>query len=1746
MKKTIAVGIIAVLFASLVVGIVPSSIASPDDWIITGDTVEREDANVYMGASPHTISSGGWVYFDLVPKTYTGDIDAVWGFNLPNVKPTKAELYHPHYVNWTTQHSQFFYNVTNITNPVEPYECTYGNSYNPLHKNVTHHICSEWNGTTWRCEAYNLTTVTVCFDSYEQNATNYTAYWHTKHSRFENWLDISSSFTKVNYDYGGMNTWYYVKNLPVVAGKSYQVRAWVDIAPSLNKTEGKYWWAVKPSSETIPQAIANNHFYALDPWIDDSGWLYRKTINLTGQAGAGTHYQVNLSIGDSSGGDFHLEGHCTDFPNDTVVTDNDQQTKLPLWIEDPTVDPIQMWVNVSDDLNASQDVCIYYGKSGESSASHVTNTFLFGDDFPGSSLDTDKWSLKDGSCSVTSGYAQLYGAYPLLLSKTFTSDNGVLHVKFSQTSAPIGTAVAFRSTDDALGDLDFYSPYLRSNNNLYLTKIINTAVTSFNDKAYTQTTGTYELETSYNGNDLNLDIWDDGVHDSLSATADGTRSDGRIGVGVFDTGITEGELKFYYFFVRKFNDPEPAFSSAGSEEGPSTLEIGNNIAITNDWGQTNNSNISVTVSGSTAENVNVTYNDTRFTNVTDWGDKAVGAYWDNQSISHGNTVGNVYVEVQANTTSSGGTNDTEYFWLNTTKRTNTATMDSSATQSVNTNEDFFVNASCVEEYGDTFYGDADLLEDDIIILTETSITDYVNFTHNESSADVYNYTVRFYNTSYYDNATTATHSNVTVSTVPVLEIGNNVAIDNDWGQTNNSNISITVSGSTAENVNVTYNDTRFTNATDWGDKAVGAHWDNQSISHGNTVGDVYVEVKATTTSSGGTNDTEYFWFNTTKRTNTATMDSSATQEKDVNQDFHINATCNEEYGDTFYGDADLLEDGSIVLTETSIIDYVNFTHNESSADVYNYTVRFYNTSYYDNATTSTYSTVTVSDLPSPVLTTGNISNVLEDWGQAWNSNFSASTTVEADNVWMNFTNAEFTNGSLENVLPGMNEWVNESHNVGSPVTNISVTVTLNSTTSGSTNDTDTFWYEITKRSNTATMDSAATQSVDTNENFWINATITEEYGDEFNGGADLLEDGDIISTDGSVINHVNFSRSEGGAGQYNFTVRFYNTTHYDNATTPTYSNVTVSTAATTPSISNVLNGSVSFSSHWVAWDVNQSCANRWKYSLYENMSGESWSNWDNDTTAPNITVTGLTASTTYYFQAWSYNTSDNSLTDNSSATSFTTSAAASTPTISNVLNGSVSFSSHWVDWDVDQSCANRWKYSVYENMSSESWSNWDNDTAAPNITVTGLSASTTYYFQAWSYNTSDNSLTDNSSATPFTTPIAASTPSVSNVLNGSVSFSSHWVNWDVDQSCSNRWRYSLYENMSGASWSNWDNTTASPNITATGLSASTTYYFQAWAYNTSDNSLTDNSSTTSFTTPSIGGGTTPSISNVTPSSVNSTAQWVSWVVNQSCSNRWKYSLYENMGSSSWSSWENATTTPNITVSNLSAVKHYYQAWSYNSTDEGLTDNSTTANFTVDATAPTISEMAHTPSSVLVGDPVTITCTVVDGGVGVKNASIQIKDAKDRVFSYSLVAGANNSYAYEFTYTGKSGWYYIQYFRAYDENDNLREESSTLSFSARSYSAGGVGEGGGAGGEVPTPMPDVNVTAVPDVNATATPPPMEWIRQPTKLNGETALMSAGVIVGFVFILLCLGILWNFDKKKRRERRRRKDNRGGRGW
>jgi len=155
-------------------------VTADDPWIIDGNKVYVDDAKVYISAEPHTLTGSGWVYFDILSKVYTGEVDVVFGFDTDSLQPLTAQ---------------------------------------------------KWNG--------------------------------------ERWINVSNSFSSINYNHGGMTKWWYIKNFPIVEDQNYKVRIWIKHKNYVLDSAHKYWFAIKPSSETISEAISNGHLYALDPWTSD-------------------------------------------------------------------------------------------------------------------------------------------------------------------------------------------------------------------------------------------------------------------------------------------------------------------------------------------------------------------------------------------------------------------------------------------------------------------------------------------------------------------------------------------------------------------------------------------------------------------------------------------------------------------------------------------------------------------------------------------------------------------------------------------------------------------------------------------------------------------------------------------------------------------------------------------------------------------------------------------------------------------------------------------------------------------------------------------------------------------------------------------------------------------------------------------------------------------------------------------------------------------------------------------------------------------------------------------------------------------------------------------------------------------------------------------------------------------------------------------------------------------------------------
>ncbi|MBD3253152.1 hypothetical protein GF386_05445, partial [Candidatus Pacearchaeota archaeon] len=229
-----------------------------DPWIVKDNTVYINDSKAYISATPHTLNKNnticmdfpncnlkrGEVDFIIKSKVYTGDVDVVIGVNTTQFKLKDAKYYNPHNKTYSYTCPTEFFNYTS-----DYFWCYENRTYieNITEENKSKLFLIKKGHYEWG------------------NVATKTAYWNVT----EDWKDVPGKVHSINYNYGGMNKWFYKKNLPIVSGKTYNLRAEFEV--NLNEIDDKYWFAIKPSSETLQEAIDNNHLYALDPWINSSG-----------------------------------------------------------------------------------------------------------------------------------------------------------------------------------------------------------------------------------------------------------------------------------------------------------------------------------------------------------------------------------------------------------------------------------------------------------------------------------------------------------------------------------------------------------------------------------------------------------------------------------------------------------------------------------------------------------------------------------------------------------------------------------------------------------------------------------------------------------------------------------------------------------------------------------------------------------------------------------------------------------------------------------------------------------------------------------------------------------------------------------------------------------------------------------------------------------------------------------------------------------------------------------------------------------------------------------------------------------------------------------------------------------------------------------------------------------------------------------------------------------------------------------
>jgi len=298
---------------------------------------------------------------------------------------------------------------------------------------------------------------------------------------------------------------------------------------------------------------------------------FGKIITISGQAGAGTNYQVPFLIGESAGSgtnNFHLGGLASLFPTGKNVSGSlrfiGAGSSLSFWVEDVTGTApnrvAKVWVKVAEDLSTNKTIsCVYIGDT--TNVSNGDNTFVLFDDFEGASLDTTtKWTVDNSTGMSVSGGSLIGTNTTMRIRSKQTFSGGVeLIIKSTVTSRanPNGHMLGgfYISPSNGLGILDHPgSRYIRNDSNwVQLTGELPTTTMYSRIKVYA-TTADIKM---YNFSNMTLH--------SDWGTVTNTVSSEPVSLGYRYDDLGGGQTyngNWDYLFVKKVQATEPAFLSA--------------------------------------------------------------------------------------------------------------------------------------------------------------------------------------------------------------------------------------------------------------------------------------------------------------------------------------------------------------------------------------------------------------------------------------------------------------------------------------------------------------------------------------------------------------------------------------------------------------------------------------------------------------------------------------------------------------------------------------------------------------------------------------------------------------------------------------------------------------------------------------------------------------------------------------------------------------------------------------------------------------------------------------------------------------------------------------------------------------------------------------------------------------------------------------------------------------------------------
>lgn len=361
----------------------------------------------------------------------------------------------------------------------------------------------------------------------------------------------------------------------------------------------------------------------------------------------------------------------------------------------------------------------------------------------------------------------------------------------------------------------------------------------------------------------------------------------------------------------------------------------------------------------------------------------------------------------------------------------------------------------------------------------------------------------------------------------------------------------------------------------------------------------------------------------------------------------------------------------------------------------------------------------------------------------------------------------------------------------------------------------------------------------------------------------------------------------------------------------------------------------------VVWNTSENANSAVVFSTSTSLTNPITTSTADSGTYHDLTLTGLTAGTRYYFYVQSVNPSGVTSTDKNLVNgvfqyfNFSTTLDVTAPTISSIAT-TTSDNSANVTWNTNESANSQIAYGITTDYGTTTTLD-STFTAQHFVVLSGLNSSTVYHFKIYSRDQNNNlaSSADQVLSTAATADTTA--PVISSVATSSVSLTGITITWTTNEAASSIIEYGLntssYNSLAGA---NTDSVT-SHSVSLTGLSGNTTYYFRIRSADSTGNSALDDNGGSGWRFVTTADTTAPVIANVT-TLVNNTSSIITWTTNEASHSEVDYGASAGVHTSIVTT-STLETSHAITITGLApGTQYYFQVKSADASTNTTTDN----------------------------------------------------------------------------------------------------------------------------------------------------------------------------------------------------------------